>query len=237
MGNFYSAGRDPLFYCNYANVDRMWTVWKNLPSAVIPDKRITEPDFLNATFLLYDENGQLVRISVKDTVDNLKMGYDYDRVDLPWLDYRPPRQTAAAKINRASAIMSPKASSLFPLKLEQVVRFEVDKTKGKADESLLLENIVVDTSKFLKFDVFINDEDDDPAALDKAAYAGTYAQVPHKSDDKTAASSIRLRLTELYDDVDMEDDETLVVTLVPRHKGPGVTIGGSKIVANPAKTT
>ncbi|KAH6780800.1 hypothetical protein C2S52_012037 [Perilla frutescens var. hirtella] len=234
MGNFYSAGRDPLFYCHHANVDRMWTLWQRLPSTVIPNKQITDPDYLNANFLLYDENAQLVRVYVKDAISNIRMGYDYERIDLPWLDYRPPRQTAKAKIIRTST-KAPRAS--FPLKLEKVVRFEVDKTKkGKADESLLLENIVVDTSKFLKFDVFINDEDDAPTELDKAAYAGTYAQVPHKTANRTATSSISLRLTDLYDDMDIEDDDTLVVTLVPRHKGPGVTIGGIKIVANPPKT-
>lgn len=57
LGNFYSAGRDALFYCHHANVDRMWTLWQYfLPSNKVTDKRITDPDFLNATFLFYDEN-------------------------------------------------------------------------------------------------------------------------------------------------------------------------------------
>lgn len=233
MGNFYSAGRDPLFYCHHSNVDRMWTLWQKLPSTAVPDKSIDDPDYLNASFLLYDENGKLVRVTVKDSIDNLRMGYAYERIDLPWLDYRPPRQTAKARINRVQGAKAPKAKTLFPLKLEKVVRFEVDKpTKGKANESLVLENITVDTSKFLKFDVFVNDEDDAPAELDKAAYAGTYAQVPHKSENGTATSSIKLRLTDLYDDMDIDDDDSIVVTIVPRHKGPGVTIGGIKIVAN-----
>lgn len=236
MGNFYSAGRDPLFYCHHGNVDRMWTLWQYfLPSKDIPDKTITDPDFLNASFLFYDENAQLVRVYVKDTLDNLRMGYDYERIDLPWLDYRPPRQSARAKINRAKST-APKASSLFPLALNKIVRFQVDKSKkGKADELLVLEDITVDTSKFLKFDVFINDEDDNEQELDKAAYLGTYAQVPHSSGDQYATSSIRMKLTDLYKDIDVEDDDTLVVTLVPRHQGPGVTIGGIKIIENPPK--
>ncbi|KAL7129322.1 hypothetical protein ABFS83_13G059000 [Erythranthe nasuta] len=236
MGNFYSAGRDPLFYCHHANVDRMWTLWQYfLPSNKVPDKRITDTDFLNTAFLFYDENAQLVRVTVKDCLDNLRMGYDFERIDLPWLDYRPPRQSAKAKINRASSTAAPKAATLFPLTLDGVVRFQVDKTKkGKADESLVLEDIKVDTTKLLKFDVFVNDEDDNPGELDKAAYLGTYAQVPHKSaNNNSSTSSIKLKLTELYDDMDIDDDDTIVVTLVPRHQGPGVTIGGIKIVENP----
>lgn len=235
LGNFYSAGRDPLFYCHHGNVDRMWYLWQQLPSDQIKEKRILDPDFLGAQFLFYDEEARLVRVTVRDAVDTVKMGYDYQRIDLPWLDFRPPPQTAQAKIKRVGASTAPKAENVFPLKLEKVERFQVSKTqKGNVPELLVLENIEVDTSKFLKFDVFINDEDDNAFELDKAAYAGTYAQVPHKSAEKYTKSTISLRLTDLYKDMDIADDDSVVVTLVPRHHGPGVTIGGIKIEAEPA---
>ncbi|KAL7143549.1 hypothetical protein ABFS83_08G198800 [Erythranthe nasuta] len=240
LGNFYSAGRDPLFYCHHANVDRMWTLWQYfLPNNKLMDKKITDPDYLNASFLFYDENAQLVRVTVKDCLDNTKLGYDYERVDLPWLDYRPPPQTAQAKVMRTVSTAR-KADAVFPLKLDGIARVLIQKTKkGKADELLVIEDITVDTSKFLKFDVFVNDEDDNVGELDKAAYAGTYAQVPHKTNDKTATTSIRLKLTDLYDDMDVTEDDTVLVTLVPRHEGEGVTIGGIKIIENPtpAKTS
>ncbi|XP_057796071.1 polyphenol oxidase I, chloroplastic-like [Salvia miltiorrhiza] len=234
LGNFYSAGRDPLFYCHHANVDRMWTLWQSfLPSNKIADKKILDADFLNTSFLFYDEDAHLVRVTVKDCMDNLKMGYKFERIDLPWLDYRPPPQTARARVNKMSAGTA-SAETVFPLTLDRVVRVEVPKAKrGKADEVLLIENITVDTTKFLKFDVFVNDEDDNLGELDKAAYAGTYAQVPHKTGGGSATTSIRLKLTEVYEDMDVADDDTVVVTLVPRHKGEGVTIGGIKIIENP----
>ncbi|KAL8031893.1 hypothetical protein ABFX02_13G059000 [Erythranthe guttata] len=235
MGNFYSAGRDPLFYSHHSNVDRMWTLWQFfLPSNKIPDKKITDPDFLNTAFLFYDENAQLVRVTVKDCLDNLKMGFEYERVDLPWLDYRPPAQAASAKVTRAGKTTAKVADTVFPIVLDKIVRVLLPKTKkGKADELLVIENIVVDTSKFLKFDVFVNDEDDNVAEIDKASYAGTYAQIPHKTKEKTATTSIRLKLTDVYEDMDVTDDDTILVTLVPRHQGPGVTIGGIKIIENP----
>ncbi|XP_075488506.1 polyphenol oxidase I, chloroplastic-like [Primulina tabacum] len=238
LGNFYSAGRDPLFYCHHGNVDRMWTLWQYyLPSSKVPDKKITDPDFLNSSFVFYDENSQLVRVYVKDCLSNLAMGYDYERIDLPWLDYRPPPQTATAKVTRTGTAAE-KAETVFPLKLESIVRVLVPKTKkGKADELLVIENITVDTTKFLKFDVFINDEDDNITELDKAAYVGTYAQIPHKTKNATATTSLRLRLTEVYEDMDVTDDEDVLLTLVPRHQGPGVTIGGIKIIENPPKET
>ncbi|CAA3019238.1 polyphenol oxidase I, chloroplastic-like [Olea europaea subsp. europaea] len=235
LGNFYSAGRDPLFYCHHANVDRMWTLWQYfLPSNKVPDKKITDPDFLNAAFLFYDENKQLVRVTVKDCLDNLRMGFDYERIDLPWLDYRPPPQTARARVIKTTSD-APLASTIFPVTLDKIIRVQVPKAKkGKADELLVLENIEVDTTKFLKVDVFVNDEDDNINELDKASYAGTYAQVPHKTNKKANKTSIRLKLTDLYDDMDIEDDDTVLVTLVPRHQGGGITIGGIKIIEAPA---
>ncbi|KAL0406625.1 UNVERIFIED_CONTAM: Polyphenol oxidase II, chloroplastic [Sesamum latifolium] len=233
LGNFYSAGRDPLFFCHHSNVDRMWTLWQYyLPSAQIPDKRILSDNF-QASFLFYDENAQLVRVKVEDCLDNRCMGYDFEQCDLPWLDYRPPAQTAKAKVIKTRKTAQ-NAETVFPLNLDKIVRVLVPKTKkGKADELLVIENITVDTTKFLKFDVFVNDEDDDLTELDKAAYAGTYAQVPHKSGKKTNTTSISLKLTDLYKRMDVEDDDTVLVTLVPRHQGEGVTIGGIKIIENP----
>ncbi|PIN14146.1 Catechol oxidase [Handroanthus impetiginosus] len=185
--------RDPLFYCHHANVDCMWPLWQYyLPSNKVPDKRITEPDFLNASFLFYDKNARLVPVKVKDTLDNLRMG--------------PSPQTAKAKILRASTTV-PKASTLFPLNLDRV------------------------------FDVLVNDKDDNALELDKASYAGIYAQVAHKTTNKTATTTIRLKLTDLYEDMDINDDDTIVMTFVPRHQCPGVTIGGVKIIEAPATTS
>jgi polyphenol oxidase len=61
MGNLYSSGRDPIFYAHHSNVDRMWSIWKTLGRRNID---ICDPDWLNASFLLYDENAELVQITV-----------------------------------------------------------------------------------------------------------------------------------------------------------------------------
>ncbi|CAM6095596.1 unnamed protein product [Calypogeia fissa] len=37
----------------------------------------TDPDFLNASFLFYDENKDLRRVKIDDTLDTTKLGYVY----------------------------------------------------------------------------------------------------------------------------------------------------------------
>ncbi|KAL0305775.1 UNVERIFIED_CONTAM: Polyphenol oxidase, chloroplastic [Sesamum radiatum] len=48
MGNFYSAGRDPIFYAHHSNIDRMWSIWKTLGGR---RQDITDRDFLDASFV------------------------------------------------------------------------------------------------------------------------------------------------------------------------------------------
>lgn len=71
MGNLYSAGRDPLFYAHHSNVDRMWNIWRTLGRRNID---ICDPDWLNASFHLYDENAELVQITVR--ISNKKWNYN-----------------------------------------------------------------------------------------------------------------------------------------------------------------
>ncbi|XP_022858965.1 polyphenol oxidase I, chloroplastic-like [Olea europaea var. sylvestris] len=229
LGNFYSAGRDPLFYCHHGNVDRMWTIWRELDTPVRKD--ITSPNYLNAQFLFYDENARLVRVKVADCVDQEKMGYTYQYMPIPWLCYRPPKEEAEAKARIMKISDIPNVAAVLPITLKNTVRVLVPKSaKGKVSEQLVIEDIERDTTKFIKFDVFVNDEDEDFEALDRAEYAGTFAQVPHRTKNEKSKSSISLDLTQLYDNIDVTDDDTIVVTIVPRSNGEDITIGGIKIV-------
>ncbi|KAK6157467.1 hypothetical protein DH2020_011715 [Rehmannia glutinosa] len=233
MGNFYSAARDSIFFSHHANVDRLWSLFRGLRSGSKP-KDFPDSDWLDSNFLFYDENAQLVRVRVADTLENEKMGYTFQKVDLPWLKSRP---TARVRKSKAAAT-SNAAKTNFPVKLDKVVKVLVDrpkksrskKDKENEEELLVIEGIEVDTAKFVRFEVFVNDEDDKPSELiDKAEYAGCYSQVPHKNSTKVK-SKIRLGLTELLEDLDVEDDDQILVSLVPKAGGEDITIGGIKII-------
>ncbi|CAI9784326.1 unnamed protein product [Fraxinus pennsylvanica] len=233
MGNFYSAGREPLFFSHHTNVDRLWTIWRDLRGSKAKD--FVDSDWLNASYLFYDENAQLVRVKVADTLDNIKMGYEFQKVDTPWLKSRPVARAKKSKI--ASTTAAPSVDSIFPVKLDKVVKVLVPrpkksrskKDKENEEELLVIEGIEVDTAIFVKFDVFVNDEDDDPNTLDKAEYAGCFSLVPHKNSI-LSKTKIRLGLSELLEDLDVEDDENILVSLVPKAGGDNVTIGGIKII-------
>ncbi|KAL6651414.1 hypothetical protein ACP70R_010339 [Stipagrostis hirtigluma subsp. patula] len=83
MGEIYSAARDPIFYAHHGNVDRLWNVWKGLRPGVNTD--FADRDYLDASFLFYDEEARLVRVRVRDCLDTDALRYTYQNVPLPWL--------------------------------------------------------------------------------------------------------------------------------------------------------
>ncbi|XP_057812441.1 polyphenol oxidase I, chloroplastic-like [Salvia miltiorrhiza] len=234
MGNFYSAGRDPLFYAHHSNVDRMWTIWKTLPCAFtkdINDQVVPNPDdFNNASFLFYDEKKNLVRVKVADCLEHTKMGYEYEDSPTPWKTYRPTQRQKPVNA-KVLAKTAETGGKVFPLTLAKTRKVVAPKpTKGKADEVLVLENITSDSSKLVSFNVFVNDADDTPQKLDRAEYAGCFTQIPHTVRAKERPSNLRLNLRELYENINIGDDDFIVVTIVPQVNGGEVTIGGIKII-------
>ncbi|KAL8504018.1 hypothetical protein ACS0TY_022668 [Phlomoides rotata] len=234
LGNFGTASRDSLFCAHHANIDRLWTVWRNLPHN--GPRTITSSEWLNANFLFYNEKKQLVRVYVKDTLDQAKMGYQYQKVDNPWLLKPKPyhkKSYVSSKQNRALEKIN------FPVKLDKVIKILVerpkkkrsDEEKEKEEELLVIEGIEADMSYAVRFEVYLNDVDDNPEELiDKAEYLGCYSQVPHKTSKTTFKSMIRLGLTEVLEDLEIEDDDKILVSIVPRAEGERITIGGINIV-------
>ncbi|KAL5730194.1 catechol oxidase [Ranunculus cassubicifolius] len=241
MGNFYSAGRDPIFFSHHSNVDRMWTIWKGLGGK---HKDFTDKDWLDTAFLFYDENKNLVRVKVKDCLDQTNLRYTYQDVEIPWLKNRPTPRRAKKSGGKKKAAPRSLDRGLdigngFPKTLDAPFTVLVARprqmkrsTKEKEDEEevLVIEGIDIEKDKVVKFDVYINDEDDKKPSAASSEFAGSFVNVPHKHGKKgnKMTTCLRLGLTDLLEDMDAEDDDDVLVTLVPRQGK--VTIGGIKIV-------
>ena len=244
MGNFYTAGRDPIFFGHHSNVDRMWTLWKAIGGKNRTE--FTDPDWLNAGFVFYDENAQLVRVKVRDCLDHLKLRYKYQDIPIPWLkkSTQPKAKTTtkSSKSGVAKAAELPKttisSSGGFPKPLNSVIRVEVPrpkksrskKEKEDEEEVLLIKGIELDRDDFVKFDVYINDEDYSVSKPSNSEFAGSFVNVPHKHTQRMKTkTTLRLAINELLEDLGAEDDESVIVTIVPRAGTDGVTIGGIEI--------
>ncbi|OEL26462.1 Polyphenol oxidase, chloroplastic [Dichanthelium oligosanthes] len=253
MGNFYSAGNDPLFYAHHANIDRMWSVWKGLDARRHTD--ITDPDWLDASFLFYDETPKLVRIRVRDVLDTDRLRYRYQDVPLPWRTARPTLTAAATQ--RADSLVAPAAQAAgggatkagrFPITLDEAtsvtVRRPVGAKRSKAEkaskeEVLVIDGVEVDRDVAAKFDVFVNTEDHSAVGSGGRELAGSFVNVPHGhghahgngngKKGRGIRTTLRLALNEQLEDLKAEGDESVEVTLVPRQGKGKVKIGGVRI--------
>lgn len=70
-----TAGKDPVFYAHHGNIDRLWKLW---PLGGQGRANPTDPDFLDAEFLFYDETKNVVRVKVRDAMDTRALGYVYE---------------------------------------------------------------------------------------------------------------------------------------------------------------
>jgi polyphenol oxidase len=231
MGNFYSAARDPIFFAHHGNIDRMWSVWNGLRPG---NTNFTDPDWLDASFLFYDEEARLVRVRVRDCLDTAALGYTYQDVALPWLNAKPTTEAGS---------QAPAAGAL-PATLNQTVRVAVTRPrtsrtrqeKDAEEEVLVVEGIEVADhfSRFVKFDVFVNEcQSGGGMGAAAAQCAGSVALTPHLVRPGKGGGSVktaaRFGICDLLDDIGADGDKTIVVSLVPRCAGDMVTVGGVRI--------
>ncbi|KQK10121.1 polyphenol oxidase I, chloroplastic [Brachypodium distachyon] len=238
MGDYYSAGRDPIFYPHHNNIDRLWQAWRD--AGVARGYRghvdFTDPDWLDSSFLFYNEDARLVRITVRDVLDTEKLRYTHAGVGMPWLDAKPP---TTPNVNTKKGSLK---SVRFPVSLDAAVSAEVRRPrvlrsrheKMAQEEVLVVEGVETNGNELVKFDVFVNAMEHEKVEAGGRELAGTFVSMKQPSMDhrtgkrKPMKTSMRVALNELLEDLGADGDESVTVTLVPRRGN--VRIGGLRIV-------
>ncbi|KAJ0974645.1 hypothetical protein J5N97_016610 [Dioscorea zingiberensis] len=221
MGTFYSAGRDPIFFAHHGNIDRMWYLWQKYVAK--KTQNFNDTDWLDAAFLFYDENARPVRVRVRDGLDNRLLRYTYQDVDIPWLTKRPtPKASSAAA--RASF-----TEATFPINLTAAASVTVNRPrvgrsqaeKAAETEMLVVDGIHLERDKPIKFDVYVNAPQYEGIRADASEFVGSFVNVPHThgaSDGQgvNMRTTLRLSITEPLEDLGVDGERNIVVTLVPR---------------------
>jgi polyphenol oxidase len=188
-----------------------------------------------------------------DSSSAVRLGLGYGclkDIDVPWLKSRPtPRVSKVSrKIKKAGMAMAAEtaaaaAQQVFPATLDKVVRATVarpkksrtTKEKDEEEEILLIEGIELGglgRGSFVKFDVFINAEDETVIGPGNSEFAGSFVKLPRKhnrSDENTSKTCLRLGITHLLEDLGADDDDEIVVSFVPRSGADNVTVGRAMI--------
>uniref|UniRef100_A0ACD5VUI5 Uncharacterized protein n=1 Tax=Avena sativa TaxID=4498 RepID=A0ACD5VUI5_AVESA len=238
MGVYYSAGRDPTFYPHHNNIDRLWVAWHDIGASRGYRGHVdfTDPDWLDSSFLFYDEEARLVRVTVRDMLDIEKLRYKFDGVGMPWVDARPP---TTPNVNSKKGLLK---SVRFPVSLDDAaVTAEVRRPrvlrsrreKEAEEEVLVVDGIETDGTSRVKFDVYVNAMDHEKVKPGGREMAESFVCLSHPTMDGTGKgmaikTSMRVALNQLLEDLGADGDEAVTVTFVPRHGK--VKIGGLRIV-------
>ncbi|RZB53617.1 polyphenol oxidase I, chloroplastic-like [Glycine soja] len=234
MGAFYTAARDPIFYAHHPNSDRLWGLWKTLEGG--RKDYSDDPDWLDSEFYFYDENANFVRVKVRDCLDTKKLGYVYEDVDLPWLRTPPtsPKSKLLREANK-SPLLSSKPSK-FPLVLDSITSTVVKRPKKlrskeekeQEEEVLVIEGIEFGSDKYVKFDVHIDDDEDNLSEPDQTEFVGTFVNLFH-GQGHNINTSFKVGISKVLECLEAEEDDVVLVTLVPKVGKGDVIIGGIKI--------
>ncbi|KAI4296678.1 hypothetical protein L6164_036619 [Bauhinia variegata] len=235
MGNFYSSGFDTLFYGHHANVDRLWSVWKELDGGNRID--FTCKDWLNTEFIFYDQKKRPVKVSVVECLKDADLFYKYDGAENTWKDTnnRPTGRLPFKNANATTLPTAPAAEDISsPVVLDSAKKFLVKRPAEKRgyneNELLVIEDIEFPTNNIVKFDILINDDDAVNCTPANAEFADFFTSVPHGKSDRTIKAKHFTNITELLKTLEVSDnDKTILVTLVPRDGGESVKVGGVKI--------
>ena len=248
MGNFYSAARDPIFYAHHSNVDRLWTVWNKIGGR---RKDHTDPDFLDAEFIFYDENARMVRVKVKDALDTTRLGVSYEKVkeDKLWLNYEPQPLGGTDTVTTKETIVKigPAKENSTPVKVDGKLKSLVERPSSipqdllekegeDVEEVLVLEEVMVPRNVVTHLAVFINlPNADENTPISCAEYVGSFVHIPHLfgsgTNNDTHSATVRFGITDNLVRLGLATSQSsdLLVTIVSKVSGGTITIKGIKI--------
>ncbi|KAH7437953.1 hypothetical protein KP509_05G097400 [Ceratopteris richardii] len=238
MGNFATASRDPIFYAHHSNVDRLWNVWRfDMPDGERFDH--TDPDFLNAEFVFYDEKGQMVRVLAKDALDSQKLGIYYKKAksDDLWINYNPPAKTNVSAVPAAIASGVPYVGE-SPLNgtinigtnFSAIVKRPTEKKPSKSLEVLTIQGVQTVRDEFVALIAFVNlPGAGSTTTTDSAEYLGTFNIIPATGKNRNLMATIKYEIGDNLKRIGIQKEEEVVISLVVTKSNTTVTIQGLKI--------
>lgn len=181
---------------------------------------------------------------MKDSLTPAKLRYTYEEAPIPWMGSLRVQKTKETKRKQDLNLVrisdfgtKPRELGSTPLRV-MVPRPKTNRKKKDKDEKvevLQIQGIEVKSHGAARFDVFVAAPYGDLAGPDFGEFVGSFVKLPHKAtkegnngvEKHKGKTSLKLGLTAVLEDIEAEDAEKLVVTILP--SGGDVTIGGIQL--------
>ena len=116
MATFIESGFDPLFYGHHGNCDRIWAAWQKYSNN---NKLPQDEQWLNKKLYSTDGNGKPVEFKISELIDNKKLGYDFENLDLnptfvnPLLEDAKPKRAINVADCKAKLNLTNESETIF----------------------------------------------------------------------------------------------------------------------------
>ncbi|BBN06380.1 polyphenol oxidase [Marchantia polymorpha subsp. ruderalis] len=98
-----TSPRDPIFYHLHANVERIWDLWHKLGDGRADP---SDPDWLDAEFLIWDEKKVMRRVKVRNVLDIKTLGDTFENVnDASWICFQNSTSTTPSNCSSTKTSM------------------------------------------------------------------------------------------------------------------------------------
>ncbi|KAI3968541.1 hypothetical protein MKX01_007851 [Papaver californicum] len=244
LGAFFTAARDPIFYAHHSNVDRLWNLWNELggnkPS--IEDTDWLESTFFfhneKSQLVRIKVRDVLDTSKLRYTYENVENVWLTSRPK-PSVPPKIARHILKMKDNENNPFLSNSnqviVSSDIGLngrRLDTTIRVKLHRPKThrskiekeQEEEILVIYGINIKKDMYVKFNVYVNAVDETTIGPESREFAGTFVNmkrgvriVMDKEDMVVHRKTVfKVGITELLEDLEADDDQTIFVTLVPR---------------------
>lgn len=228
MGIFATSAKDPLFYAHHASLDRLWEVWKTLSEDNVD---IDDPDYLDSEFVFYDENADLVKVKVRDSLNTTRLGYVYEEVENLWLSNSPVAISSGAAQLEDDTLLCKLGEALEQpcsvLVARDNCKLSANLYNSKA-ETLVIQGVQVDMAP-MHFNVFVNlPSANTSTLLNCTEFAGAFSTLVANC---SASATVRLGIGFIVKELALTKEDSVVVTIVPPPEpAPAVKISSIAVV-------
>ncbi|GAU48397.1 hypothetical protein TSUD_405420 [Trifolium subterraneum] len=117
-------------------------------------------------------------------------------------------------------------ANLVRVKRPKKLRSKVE--KEQEEEVLVIEGIEFESDKSIKFDVHVNDDEDELSEPNQAEFVGSFVSLHHGHNGKTS-TRFKVGISKVLENLEADLDDDLVITLVPKVGKGEVSIGNIMI--------
>jgi polyphenol oxidase len=231
MGVLATAAQDPIFFAHHSNIDRLWDIWL----AMSGNSNLPDSGWRSQRWTFYNENRELVSISVDDVLDHeasLRYSYAPDEIrkELLFMQVKPTGKATSLKAVQPLALGLPPEGVILTgapdtrsvaLPPDHAANFKLFSAASTNQYVLHIEGVVAPAGTAPIVRVFIDEPDATASTtVEDPHFVGYFSVVPHHTAGEASAHDVVRTRNYVFElranaEVMRQKGDAVSITLVP----------------------